>query len=225
MKIGRETTDLDFLLTRMKVEEKGLQDIFEQILAVRSADGFIFSLDSIEPLIQPHMNYPGYRVVLSTKFAKMRDKIQVDVGVGDAVEPLSREISLVHYRGKPFFESEISLLVYPVETIFSEKLETIISKGSSNSRMKDYHDLILLIRSKGMLNLAKLRKAITNTFSNRGTLPRAIEFDEISLRTLQKLWNSHIHGLGDTAQDLNLPEDILTVIEEVNKYVAIILLD
>jgi hypothetical protein len=40
------------------------------------------------------------------------------------------------------FEGEISLVVYPPETIFAEKLETVLSKGAANSRMKDYHDLL-----------------------------------------------------------------------------------
>lgn len=222
MKIGRETTDLDFLLTRMKVEERELQKTFEQILLVHSADGFAFSFDSIELLKQPHMDYPGYRVVLNTAFANMKDKVQVDIGVGDVVEPLTRKIPLVQYRGQPFFESAVSLLVYPVETIFSEKLETILSKGPGNSRMKDYHDLILLIRNEGMLNVDKLKGAVTSTFSNRGTPLRPIAFDESSLKAIQRLWTAHLDGLGDNAQDFALPKEITAVIEEVNKYVAAI---
>lgn len=220
MEIGRETTDLDFLLTRMKAGERELQEVFEQILSVHSTDGFNFSFDSIELLSQPHMDYPGYRIVLSTAFAKMKDKVQVDVGVGDIVEPLTREIPLVKYHGNPFFESTVSLLVYPVEAIFSEKLETILSKGAGNSRMKDYHDLILIIRNEGMLNIDKLKGAVTNTFSNRGTLLRPIEFDENSLRAIQRLWTAHLHGLGDNAQIFDFPKEIAAVIEEVNKYVV-----
>ena len=75
------------------------------------------------------MDYPGYRVVLNASFAKMRDKVQVDIGIGDIVEPLTQEIPFVQHRGKPFFEEAVSLLVYLFETIFSEKLETIVSKG------------------------------------------------------------------------------------------------
>jgi hypothetical protein len=168
------------------------------------------------------MDYPGYRVTLNTTFAKMRDKVQVDVGIGDVVEPLTREIPLVQYRGSPFFESSVSLLVYPVETIFSEKLETILSKGVGNSRMKDYHDLILLIRNEGMLNLDKLRQAVTKTFSNRGTVLRPINFDGTSLKAIQRLWTAHLHGLGDNVKDFDLPKDIEAVIEEVNKYVAVL---
>ena len=153
MKIGRETIDLDFLLTRMKAEEKRLEEICKEITAVSLDDGFIFSFVSIQLLSQPHMNYPGYRIILNTLFAKMKDKIHIDIGIGDVVEPQHREIKLFQYRGKPFFEDAVSLLVYPIETIFAEKLETILSKGSRNSRMKDYHDLILLMRSKGLSSL------------------------------------------------------------------------
>ncbi|MGB7128267.1 MAG: nucleotidyl transferase AbiEii/AbiGii toxin family protein [Candidatus Rhabdochlamydia sp.] len=170
IKIGRETTDLDFLLTQMKVEENELQEILKEISSIHLADGFIFVFDSIKLLNQPHMEYPGYRIILNTTFAKMKDKIQVDIGVGDIVEPLTYKILLVQYRGNPFFESVISLSVYPVEAIFSEKLETILSKGASNSRMKDYHDLILLIRNEGVLNLSKLEESIVRTFSNRAGL-------------------------------------------------------
>ncbi len=219
MEIGRETMDLDFLLTRMNAEGNELRKIFEEIISVHSDDGFVFSFHSLQTLNQPHTNYPGYRVVLNTTFAKMKDKIQVDIGIGDVVEPLTREIPLIQYRGKPFFEIAVSLLVYPLETIFSEKLETILSKGASNSRMKDYHDLILLIRGKG-LNIEKLKKAVSSTFSHRGTSFRPIEFDEASQKALQKLWAAHLQGLGDNARDLSLPKNISIVIEEINEHVA-----
>lgn len=70
----------------------------------------------------------------------MKDKIQVDVGIGDEVMPKNLKIKLFQYKGKPFFENAISLPVYPIETFFAEKLETVISIGAGNSRMKDYHD-------------------------------------------------------------------------------------
>lgn len=227
MEIGRETKDLDFLLTRIKAEKKEIQKTFEHIISVHSSDGFIFSVGSIELLDQPHMDYPGYRIFLDVAFARTkgstRDTIQVDIGVGDIVEPLIREIPLVQYRGKPFFENAISLLVYPVEFIFSEKLETILSKGAGNSRMKDYHDLLLLIRNEGMLDLAKLREAVANTFSHRGTTLRSIEFDEPSLKAIQKLWTGHLKNLGDNARSFDLPQDISALIEEINKYIALMI--
>lgn len=222
IEIGRETTDLDFLLTRMKAEENEIQEIFGQIFTVYSADGFAFSFDSIKLLKQPHMDYPGYRVTLNTAFAKMKDKIQIDVGVGDVVDPLTLEIPLVKYRGKPFFENVISLYVYPIETIFSEKLETILSKGPGNSRMKDYHDLILLIRNDRIVDRNKVKRAISNTFAHRGTALKPIQFEDTDQKAIQKLWTAHLRNIGDFAEELNLPKEISLVIEEVNKYITAI---
>ncbi|CRX38289.1 nucleotidyl transferase AbiEii/AbiGii toxin family protein [Estrella lausannensis] len=216
MKIGRETVDLDFLLNRMNAESKELQEVFEEIAAMSSNDGFTFSFDSMEVLSQPHMEYPGYRTIIKASFAKMKDKIHVDVGVGDVVEPTNREIRLFEYRGKPFFEESISLLVYPIETIFAEKLETVLSKGSRNSRMKDFHDLLLLLRDKSLHSSETLRASVKKTFDNRGTVLQAIQFDESGHKALQKLWNAHIQGLGDMARELNLPEDMKTVIDAIN---------
>lgn len=216
MRIGRETVDLDFLLTRMKAEKAPLEEICKEISAVSLDDGFTFSFAGIELLSQPHMDYPGYRITLNTSFAKMKDTIHIDVGVGDVVEPQHREIKLFQYRGKPFFEDAVSLLVYPVETIFAEKLETVLSKGSKNSRMKDYHDLLLLVRSKGLIESKKLKEALAKTFKNRGTALSAIQFDSAGLKSLQQLWTAHLHGLGDIAKDLSLPKSIEIVIEEIN---------
>lgn len=221
MKIGRETIDLDFLLTRMKVEAPLLQKICEEIAEIPCNDGFSFSFAKIESLSQPHMNYPGYRITLNASFAKMRDKTLVDIGIGDAVHPQQFEIKLFQYKGKPFFEEAVSLLVYPTETIFAEKLETVLSKGSRNSRMKDYHDLFLLTRAK-MMNAATLKNAVSETFSNRETPLTKIQFDPNEIQVLQKLWTAHLLGLGDVAEDLKLPKDIRTVIEEINENVSLI---
>lgn len=216
IKIGRETTDLDFLLTRMKAEEKEIQQILQEIISIPSEDGFAFSFDGIELLAQSHMDYPGYRVTLKTTFVKIRDKIQIDLGVGDIVEPKNLKIKLFQYRGKPFFEDSISLLVYPVETIFAEKLETVISKGAGNSRMKDYHDLFLLIQDQELKASKKLQEATLKTFSNRETTLQVLQFDKTDLKILQQLWTAHLHALGHVAQNLNLPNEIQVIVFEIN---------
>lgn len=223
MKIGRETVDLDFLLTRMNAEVKALQEVFEEIVSVSSDDGFTFSFDGIEILSQPHMEYPGYRTTLKVSFAKMKDKIHVDVGIGDIVEPQNREIKLFEYRGKPFFEESISLLVYPIETIFAEKLETVLSKGSRNSRMKDFHDLLLLLRDKSLQSSKTLHENVKKTFVNRGTILKPIQFDESGHKALQQLWTAHLHGLGDVAKELDLPESITVAIDAINSGIKPIL--
>ena len=220
MKIGRETVDLDFLLTRMTAEVKALQEVFEEIVSIPSNDGFTFSFEVIERLSQPHMQYPGYRTTFKASFAKMKDKIHVDVGVGDVVEPQNREIKLFEYRGKPFFEESISLLVYPIETIFAEKLETVLSKGSRNSRMKDFHDLLLLLRDKSLNDSKILHENVKKTFDNRGTILKPIQFNESGQKALQHLWTAHLHGLGDVAKEFDLPESMMAIIDTINTSIS-----
>lgn len=218
MKIGRETVDLDFLLNRMKGEEKELPKVCKEIAAISCDDGFSFSFAKIELLSQPHMNYPGFRITLNAEFAKMKDKIHIDIGIGDTVHPEPYEIKLIQYKGKPFFEGSTSLLVYPPETIFAEKLETVLSKGARNSRMKDYHDLYLLSCSR-LIDPVKLGNAISDTFENRKASLTLIQFDPTELKLLQKLWIAHLSGLGSIAKNLKLPEDIELVIKKINQTV------
>jgi len=220
MEIGRETTDLDFLLTKVNASEEEIRDATEEIASVALGDGFTFVYESIESLEQPHMNYPGYRVTLKATFSNMKDKIQIDVGLGDIVKPVERDFHLFEYNGKPIFENEISLLVYPPETIFAEKLETVLSKGAINSRMKDYHDLLLLTRNPALIQQNNLETAIASTFQNRGTIFELINFDENGLKALQKLWTAHLQDLGNKSKDLELPKEIQEVIQEINSYLV-----
>lgn len=150
-------------------------------------------------------------------FGKLKDKIQIDIGVGDVVSPENKSFNLYHYKGQPLFENSVSLRVYPVETIFAEKFETVMSKGSANSCMKDFHDLLLLCRHSNLISRKKLKESIEATFKNRGTTPvTAIEFSAAEIVTIQKLWSAHIWGLGEMAEVLKIPGGFAEVIKEIN---------
>lgn len=136
--IGRETVDLDFVLRNVDTEVNKLKQTFEVIATGKNEDGLVFHCEKVEELAHLHMNYSGYRITIDAHFGTLKDKIHVDLGVGDIVEPELLTIDLLHYREKPMFEGEIKLMVYPVETIFAEKFETVISRGNINSRMQDY---------------------------------------------------------------------------------------
>ena len=220
MEIGRETIDLDFLLTRMKSSEGEIEKAVAEVSRVKSMDGFSFHYESIRPLEQPHMKYPGYRIRLEAKFGRMKDRIHIDVGTGDIVNPAGYVLNLFHYRDKPLFESQISLLVYPPEAIFAEKLETVLSKGATNSRMKDYHDLVLLTRDSRLIDFNKLHEAIKKTFHHRGTAFERISFRQEDLKPLNRLWIAHLNNLGSTRETLDLPENIQDVIAEINTGLA-----
>lgn len=217
--IARETVDIDFL-ARVQVEMPHIEKMLVKICDTQTSDGFIISFENIEELDHSHMNYPGYRAKLNVQFGKIKDRIQIDIGVGDTVEPEQISWPLYQYKGEPIFEESISLQVYPVETIFSEKLETIVSRGAANSRMKDFHDILLLCRNNNLLNIDQLKVNINRTFKNRNAnLSIPIKFAKDEYERLQLLWSSHLRALSNSAKEiLGLPESIMQVMNEINDW-------
>lgn len=221
MEIGRETKDLDFLVRKLSAEVEPLKDAFQSIVNVRIDDGFGLTLSSIDPLEQNHMNYPGFRVTVAIQFigGSLRDNLQIDLGVGDEVTPETQTLEMLAHKDKPFFEESISILVYPPETIFAEKLETVVAKGGINSRMKDFHDLILMGREKDFLDTEKLKGDIRTTFNHRGTqLSLPLQFVDADYALLDAQWSRHLRGLGPLAQKFKLPTNIRDVVLEINNY-------
>jgi predicted nucleotidyltransferase component of viral defense system len=203
----------------LEIGRETIEKVVREIVSENLPDGLNYSWNGIEDIGQPHMGYPGFRVSINIICGGMKDKIQLDIGVGDKVNPVEEELETFEYKGKPLFAGKISLQVYPVEAIFAEKLETIISKGAINSRMKDYHDALLIIREEKLLPKTKAKAAIKATFENRGTeLKASITFDDAGIKTLQRLWSAHLRGLGDFRKKLNLPDEISVVIKELNAW-------
>jgi len=220
IEIGRETKDADFLVRKLEASKDNIEIAFKEICNIKMDDGFTVKTKEISLLEQPHMNYPGFRASLEIKFGeKMRDRIQVDIGVGDIVRPNNESLELYQYKGKPIFEGAVSLCVYPVETIFAEKIETIISKGRDNSRMKDFHDLLLLCREEDLLKVKKVREDIQKTFENRKTkIDLPITFSKVELEDMQTLWAAHRQNVLGPSIKLDLPEKLGDLIAEVNEW-------
>lgn len=222
--IARETSDIDLLARKLKAEMKNIESAFLQICAVKIDDGFAMSFSDISTLDHTHMNYAGFQVRLNVQFGKMKDRIHIDVGVGDAVEPYEKSFKLSQYKEKPIFEELMSLQVYPVETIFSEKLESIISRKGANSRMKDFHDILLMCREKNLIDAARLKVSIDGTFQNRKTEKEIpIIFSEEEYAQLQTRWLHHLQLLGPSVKTLNFPEKIKELVDEVNGWLVKIL--
>lgn len=223
IRIGRETSDIDLLARNIQVESAYIQRILTEICSQRINDNIVMTVESVEELAHSHMNYPGYRAKIQAQFGVMKDRIQLDIGIGDSVDPVEIVWPLFQYREQALFEDSVSLQVYPVETIFAEKLETVIARGTFNSRMKDFHDLFLLCQQASLINPQTLIENINKTFMMRGTkieIPISLTSDD---GYLQNLWNAHLRTLGQAVvQELQLPDNIFSLIHEINGYLSTI---
>ncbi|MFT4551695.1 MAG: hypothetical protein ACI9S8_000311 [Chlamydiales bacterium] len=220
MELGRETRDLDFLVRKLKNESETLQKVFNEIATIDLQDHFSFSDVEIDPLTHFHMLYPGTQVSLKGNFGNTRFKITIDLGFGDLVDPIEREIELTHLNNDVFPDLKIELSCYPPEFIFAEKLETVVSRGGSNSRMKDFFDLFLMTKETGLLEANKTKQVIETVFSHREIpLELPINFNEEETNTLQEYWKPFLSKLHPTLIDeKSLPVNIEDLIKVINEF-------
>lgn len=89
--------------------------------------------------------------------------------------------------------------------------------------MKDFHDLLLLLRDKSLQSSKKLHEHVQKTFENRGTTLKPIQFDAAGHKALQQLWTAYLQGLGDMAKELALPESIFETIDSINTSISLMI--
>lgn len=137
--------------------------------------------------------YPGIRVSMTTTFDGVVTPLKIDISTGDAITP--RE---VRYSFKLMLEDRsIDIWAYNLETVLAEKLETIITRTTTNTRMRDFYDIYILDQLHGnTLNRQTLHDALRATAHKRGTeqhLAEAAEvFEEVeNSPVMQKLWESY----------------------------------
>ena len=213
--LDRETVDLDLLVRELENQRDIVQGVFEEIAKQSVEDGFCFKDVKVTELNHPRMRYHGIRVFMNGLFIKTRFKVQIDLGFGDIVTPITKKIELMKDRKGPLFESHIEIASYPKEFIFAEKLETVIDKGYLNSRMKDFHDLYSLI-FKGNLDCKALKRILDLVFRHRQTqltYPILPQLDK--MKDLQGLW-----GVYQSNQKVKgyLPVSIDEIVDELNKW-------
>lgn len=82
-------------------------------------------------------DYPGVRVSMETEFDGVITPLKIDFSTGDVITP--RE---VRYRFKLMLEPRyIDVWAYNLETVLAEKLESMIHRGVTNTRMRDFYDV------------------------------------------------------------------------------------
>jgi len=164
----RPTRDAD-LLGFGPSDLESIGQTFRDIAAIAVDDGIIFDPATVSAEdIRKDAGYAGARVVITGELAKARCKTQIDIGFGDAVTPgpVQSEYPVLL---KDFPAPR--LRTYPVYTVISEKLHAIALLGMTNSRVKDYLDLWVML-DRESLNMNTLAQAISATFTRRGmTVP------------------------------------------------------
>jgi hypothetical protein len=190
----RSTMDMDATITGYSMTEEELDKVMKEILAVQVDDGVTMIIKGYE-VIRDDAEYPGIRVSLEAGFDKIKQPLKVDISTGDVITPKE-----IEYSYKLTLEDrEIRIMAYNLETVLAEKIETILSRGTTSTRMRDYYDVhILSALRSGEIRWSTLRSAFQRTAEKRGSYnqisnlgPGILDELENSL-VLQSLWDRYI---------------------------------
>lgn len=162
---NRATMDMDTTVKNYNLSPEDAEKMVAEIISISIEDGIEFCIKSFERIMD-EADYPGIRLKLEAVLDTMKTPLKVDISTDDVITP--REVNY-EYR-LMFEERSISVLAYNLETLLAEKMETIISRGALNTRMRDFYDLRVLSEMKAEeINYADLKEALAATSRKRGS--------------------------------------------------------
>lgn len=200
---SRATIDLDATLRHFPLSKEKLEKAFEDILKIEIDDGITIKLLNIVE-IREDAEYHGFRLSLVGMVDESKIPLKVDITTGDKITP-----DAIKYSFKLLLEDRnIEVLTYNLETVLAEKVESIISRGVANTRMRDFYDIYILTKLQGEnINSSLFKKALAATSKNRGSENQISNAENILIdisesEKLKSLWKNYITK-NPYAQEIN----------------------
>jgi len=189
---NRSTMDVDTTLKKLPLNETTVRTIVDDIIAVQLEDGMSFEIKNVSQIMDD-ADYPGIRLMLDTTLENMHTPLKIDFSANDVITP--REMPFAFRLS--FEERTIPVLAYNLETILSEKLETLLSRGTANTRMRDFYDIHVLTNTPTQrIDNTTLKKAFKGTCNKRSSQILLPDMDLIlqeiaESASLVALWKSY----------------------------------
>ena len=185
---ARATMDIDTTIKGIPVTMVDMERTITEISNIDLDDNVKFRIKKVSEIMD-EAEYSGIRFSMDAVLDGAVIPLKIDISTGDVITP--REIA---YSYKLMFEDRtIPIMTYPIETVLAEKLETVISRSITNTRMRDFYDIHILLKSQN-INADILALALERTAKKRGNfnfLENAESVLQIvkSDEDMKRLWN------------------------------------
>lgn len=190
----RSTMDIDTTIRNFDLTKEETTRIVNEIKDISLDDHIEFVLKDVSDIMD-NMEYPGIRIHMDAKLENLIVPIKIDISTGDVITP-----SEIRYEYPLLLEEKtLQLWSYNLETILAEKIQTILSRGLLNTRMRDFYDVTALFnRYQDSINYNDLSLAFDKTCRKRGTFSLLKDYEEILSsisedKTLKNLWKNYCH--------------------------------
>lgn len=160
---NRTTMDIDTAFKNADFNESTIVKMVKEIISIDIDDNSKLFFLGIEQ-IREEDEYGGYRVSIQVIFENIKETFHIDVATGDPITPKE-----IRYKYRPIIGDKfINLWAYNIETVLAEKIETILSRGELNGRMRDFYDVYLIYtKDWNNINLEIFNNALLRTFDKR----------------------------------------------------------
>ncbi len=161
----RATMDIDSTLKALPLNEEDAVQIINEIIRIHVEDGISFEIVKAAEIMSD-FEYPGVRLVLEARLDRLKQRIKIDLSTDDVITP-----SAIRYSYQLMFEGRsIELMTYTPETLLAEKIQTILARGITTTRMRDYYDVYeIAVSKKVSIDKAVLAEAFNATCMKRKT--------------------------------------------------------
>ena len=185
---ARATMDIDTTIKGIPVTMVDMERTITEISNIDLDDNVKFRIKKVSEIMD-EAEYSGIRFSMDAVLDGAVIPLKIDISTGDVITP--REIA---YSYKLMFEDRtIPIMTYPIETVLAEKLETVISRSVTNTRMRDFYDIHILLKSQNIdadiLALALERTAKKrgnfNLLENAESVLKVVKSDE----DMKRLWD------------------------------------
>lgn len=144
--VRRPTKDVDAEAVSASVTPEHIEQVVRDIAAVEADDGLDFDLNTISVQeIREDAEYPGLRMRVTARLGVQKVIVAWDISTGDPIVPLPKTVRVPRVVGEP-----IEMLGYAPETIVAEKGVTILERGITSTRWRDYIDIVELSQKHGL---------------------------------------------------------------------------
>lgn len=159
----RATMDIDTTIRALPLNEDEAVKIVNEIIHIQIEDGISFEIVKVSE-IMTDFEYPGVRLVLEARLDRLKQRIKIDLSTDDVITP-----SAIRYSYPLMFEDRsIELMTYTPETLLAEKIQTILARGITTTRMRDYYDVYeIVVGNKVRIDKKVLAEAFTATCMKR----------------------------------------------------------
>lgn len=187
---SRTTMDMDTTIKGFSLTEENINNIMNEICNIDLQDDVALKIKKIE-LIREDDDYGGYRITFEANLNnEMPVIMKIDITTGDKIT--YREIK---YDFTLMLENrKIQIWSYNVETIIAEKFESIIKRGVLGTRIRDYYDIHMLLKTQNKnIDIETLKSAIISTAEHRETIDYIKEWKDVveileNDSTMEKQW-------------------------------------